>query len=140
MKSLKKLSIAFVALFLALSPVLVFANPPPPGDEGTGTPPPAKYGLDNPLNVGSLDAFLLAIVDGVVQVGFYLVVIFIVFSGFLFVKARGNPQELEKAKQAFLYTVIGAAILLGASLLANVIDGTINQIKATSADTTHLIS
>lgn len=92
--------------------------------------PGTKNGIDNPILYDDLNEFLLAIVDGVVQVGFYLVVIFIIYAGFLFVKARGNEAELKKAKEAFLYTIIGATILLGATVLKNVIVGTINQIES----------
>lgn len=119
----------FLAIAVLFAPVFVFADGE--GDPTTGT---STGGIQNPIKFNDLNGFLLAIVDGVVQVGFYLVVIFIIYSGFLFVKARGNEAELKKAKEAFLYTVIGAAILLGATVLANVISGTIDQIRSGSGE------
>jgi hypothetical protein len=44
------------------------------------------------------------------------------------VTAGGNEEKLSKARQAFLWTVIGIAILLGAKVLSVVICGTINQL------------
>lgn len=86
--------------------------------------------IQNPIkahNVGELVNFLLSIV---LQVGVPIAVIFLIYSGFLFIKARGNPEGISEARRAFMWTVIGTAVLLGASALAGVIQGTINQIKS----------
>ena len=52
-----------------------------------------------------------------------------IWAGFLYVKAQGNPGELDKAKTVFIDTCIGVAILLGAKIIASIIVGTINTIK-----------
>ena len=52
-----------------------------------------------------------------------------IWSGFLYVKAQGNPTELEKAKSVFINTCIGTALLLGASLIGTIIDTTIKSLK-----------
>jgi len=41
------------------------------------------------------------------------------------VTARGNPESLKKAKDALLYSVLGAAILLGAWAIAQLISDTV---------------
>jgi hypothetical protein len=93
--------------------------------------PPKIPQIENPLgDRDDLGALLLYIVEQVTKIGFYVVVLFIIYSGFLFVKAAGNTKALDEAKQVFLYTVIGAAILLGAMVLARVIEGTVNQLEA----------
>lgn len=130
----KKVLLSAVALTLVLSPVFVFA-----AGSGTSTPTTEVGGIKNPIKYNDLGDFIIAIADGIAQIGFYLVVIFIIFSGFLFVKARGNEAELKKAKEAFLYTVIGAAILLGATVLANVVAGTINQIRSGGSSETQTL-
>ncbi len=108
----------------------VFVHAQTPGPIGGPNPGPKPAGIINPLEFNCVSELIFAVVDAVAQIGFYIVILFIIYSGFLFVKARGNPEELKKAKQTFLWTVIGAAILLGASLLANVIDGTLDQLKS----------
>lgn len=106
---------------LLIAPLLVFAIEPDPG---------GPVVIENPLGATrDLGALILKIVEGVAQIGYYIVVLFMIYSGFKFVKARGNDKELADAKQTFLFTVIGAAILLGATLLANVISGTVDQLK-----------
>jgi len=49
----------------------------------------------------------------------------VIYSGFLFVFARGNSEKLGKAKDALLYTLIGAAILLGSWAIAEMIQATV---------------
>lgn len=123
----KTFLISFAAVFLSLLPVFAFVAM---AQDGGGPSGLCDGGICNPLGeTDDLGALILKIVDGIAQVGYYLVVLFIIYSGFKFVKARGNEKELADAKQTFLYTVIGAAILLGATLLANVISGTVDELK-----------
>jgi len=65
-------------------------------------------------------------------VAFFVValVLAIVYSGFLFIKAQGNKTELETAKKAFTWTVIGGAILLGALAIAELLNATVQQVGA----------
>jgi hypothetical protein len=115
---------SLVVMSFCVLPVFAFAQTPTA---------PCNGGLCNPLGATTdLGALILKIVEGVAQIGYYVVVLFIIYSGFKFVKARGNDKELADAKQTFLFTVIGAAILLGATLLANVISGTVDELKASA--------
>ena len=89
---------------------------------------PNPFG-NNPAN-RTLSGFISRLLsEVVVPVGAVVVVIAIIYAGFLFVTAQGNEQKLEKAKKTFLFTVIGAAVLLGASVLADIIRVTINQLR-----------
>lgn len=85
--------------------------------------------LDNPISVGSFPDFIALLLKIAVQIGFPVAVLFIIYSGFLFVKAQGNEKELETAKKALTWTIIGTAVLLGASVLSYAIQNTINQLK-----------
>lgn len=123
----KSFLFSFAAITLSLLPAFALVAL---AQNGGGPSNLCDGGICNPLGeTNDLGALILKIVDGIAQIGYYVVVLFIIYSGFKFVKARGNDKELADAKQTFLYTVIGAAILLGATLLANVIDGTVNELK-----------
>lgn len=89
----------------------------------------AQTTIENPIKITTLDGFIKGILDIFLTIGVPIVVFFIIYSGFLFVKARGNPSELTKAKETLQYTLIGAAILLGSWVLANAVAGTINQLR-----------
>ena len=66
----------------------------------------------------------------VLFIGVPIVALAIIYSGFLFVTASGNSEKLKKAKSALLYTLIGAALLLGSLVIANSIKGTVDQINS----------
>ncbi|MBX4198284.1 pilin [Candidatus Parcubacteria bacterium] len=64
----------------------------------------------------------------VAEIGAIIGVLFIIWSGFLFIKAQGNPEGIKKAKSAFYTTIIGMAILLGASVITAFIFNTVSSI------------
>ncbi len=82
----------------------------------------------NPLKVDSLQCFISEALKLIVNIGAVICVFFIIYAGFLFVTAQGNQAKLTAAKNTFLYTIIGTAILLGAWVIALVISGTIGKI------------
>jgi len=84
--------------------------------------------LPNPIAANSFQEFVKKVLDVILQIGVPVAALALIYSGFLFVKARGNADELTKAKDTFLWTVIGVAILLGAWVLATVIKGTIDAL------------
>lgn len=106
----------------------------PGGSTGypAGTPGGSTgFTLQNPLGSNgpqTLCGLIKKIVDVVVAVGFPFAVFFIVYAGFLFVWARGNPVELAHARRNLMYTVIGLMIFFGAWLLTQVIANTLNSI------------
>jgi hypothetical protein len=113
---------------------------PPPAGGGPATPPPggggstppgsisAKISFPNPIKSESLQCLLSDILKIVVNIGAVVAVFFFIYSGFLFVTAQGNPAQITKARNAFVATVIGTTLLLGAWVLAQVIAGTISTI------------
>ncbi|OGF82411.1 hypothetical protein A3B18_03640 [Candidatus Giovannonibacteria bacterium RIFCSPLOWO2_01_FULL_46_13] len=64
----------------------------------------------------------------VAQIALPLVVVFIIYSGFLFVSARGNEEQLEKAKSTFFWAVIGAILVVGAYAIATAIENFAKQL------------
>ncbi|KKR61052.1 hypothetical protein A2643_02810 [Candidatus Nomurabacteria bacterium RIFCSPHIGHO2_01_FULL_39_220] len=86
--------------------------------------------LNNPLSdkTDNIPAFIQTFLEGVLKVGIPIIALAIIYSGFLFVEARGNSEKLGKAKDALLYTLIGAAILLGSWSIATLIDSTVRAL------------
>lgn len=101
---------------------------PANGDSG-GQQNPINGVLTNPINVGTLTEFIAKILDIVLTIGFPIIALAIIYAGFLFVTAQGNSEKLETAKKTLLYTIIGAAILLGSWIIASAIGGTITLLK-----------
>src|SRR5258708_934701 len=75
---------------------------------------PAGGKVCNPIDpINSLPQLIKIFLTGALKIGIPVIALAIIYCGFLFVEARGNSEKLSKAKEALLYTVIGAAILLG---------------------------
>lgn len=91
--------------------------------------------IENPLKssgIETIPGFIEAALNMVMIVGVPLVALAIIYSGFLFVSAQGNSEKISEAKTTLKYTLIGAALLLGSWVIAQAIQGTINEIKRTA--------
>ena len=84
----------------------------------------------NPLKgVCTLPDLLNLILQAVVSLGTIVLVIMLVYVGFLFVVAQGNEEKLKTAKSALLWTVIGGLVLLGAQAISLVIQATVGSLQ-----------
>jgi|SRR3989338_2597200 len=129
MKFLKKNLFKIILItFLVVVPVFSFAqtggNTQTGGNSGCN---PADGKICNPLtsDIDTVQEFIHKLLEGVLKIGIPLVALAIIYCGFLFVAARGNPESIKKAKSALLYTLIGAAILLGSWAIAKLISETV---------------
>lgn len=129
MNIIKKIYFGFVviALFFSFSFNTVFAYP--------------SGRLQNPLKdeFTSIPDFLAALLDVVVTIAIPIIVIMIIYSGFLFIKAQGKPEDIVTARKAITWTLIGAAVILGASLLSYAISGTVDEIRRDIAQPTYTL-
>lgn len=108
----KNLLNIILAIFILVLPVLSFA-------QTTTT-------IKNPIpSVTSVNGLIETILKGVIKIGMPILVLAIIYCGFLFVSAQGKPESIKKAKDALLYTLIGAAILLGSWAIAQLIADTV---------------
>ena len=86
--------------------------------------------LKNPVSADfdTIPKFIAGVLRVLVLVALPIIALFFVYSGFLFIKAQGNSSELETAKKNFVYVVIGAILILGAWVIAQLIAGTVTQL------------
>lgn len=105
---------------------------PPSGDD-TRSPAPAGGAKNiliryvNPIAVDDLEGFMAKIIDSAVLLLTPIIVIMLIWTGFLFISARGNPESLASAKKALLYVLIGATIILIAKGFSLAIRGVFSQ-------------
>lgn len=88
---------------------------------GTGGATCSGTQFCNPLKSASFEALVQSLARWVVAIAIPIAAIFIIYSGFLFVTASGNESKLQAAKTTFYWTIIGAAIVVGAWALATAI-------------------
>jgi hypothetical protein len=84
--------------------------------------------ISNPITFTNLNDFLEALIDLLILIATPIIVVFVIYSGFLFVTAGGNTEKLNRAKKTLLWTLIGALILLGAEAVRILVEGTITDI------------
>ncbi|MCA9353679.1 hypothetical protein KC842_02295 [Candidatus Nomurabacteria bacterium] len=130
----KKFGIKILSLFLLMfsfSSALFFV--PVKAEFGTSEEDASTldFQLNNPLSdeINSIPVLISKILDIVIFIMVPIITLMVIYTGFMFVVARGKPAELEKAKKALMWTLIGAAIILGAWTLAEVLGGTIDCLK-----------
>jgi hypothetical protein len=105
---------------LFLSAPTLYAQTPP---ASTCNPPGT---ICNPIpKIGSIPILIQTILTGAIKIGIPVLALAIIYCGFLFVKAQGKPEELTKAKDALMWTLIGAAVLLGSLAIATMISNTV---------------
>jgi hypothetical protein len=76
---------------------------------------------------GSLNENLHLIISGLVKLFIPLLVLALVYIGFRFIQAQGDPEELKKVKNYFLWALLGIAIILGANLILTSIEDTVEN-------------
>lgn len=127
----KKVFVVVLVLFVLVLPLVSFAQLD--GDLGSDV-----GGLDgdlsssstfttikNPISETSINGLVQRILEGVIRLGIPVVALAVIYSGFLFVSAQGNPEKISTAKKSLTYTLIGAGILLGAWAIAQLISETV---------------
>jgi len=74
-------------------------------------------------------SFLQSILDFVIKIGTVVVILMMVFVGYKFVVAQGKEAEIREARDALLWTLIGALILLSSKAIAFGIEKTVQAIS-----------
>ncbi len=132
----------FLVFFSLVSPTLVLAQSgssgfgTPTGSSGTGVPTGSSgstggtFTLIDPLGVKNFCDLVKSLLNIVLAIGVPVAVLFLVWSGFRFILARGNMTELGVARKNFYYVIIGIAIFLGAWTLATIISATIQTLDS----------
>jgi len=68
--------------------------------------------LNNPLQYTDIKDLIDHIIDFLFTISIPITAILIIIGGFMMITAGGDVYKLEKAKNLFLYTAIGFAIIL----------------------------
>ncbi len=122
MKFIQKIYPTLLIFSALVLPKIVFAEPKLGGSGGSASK------ISNPIGAETIQQLLTAILKIVVAIGAPIIVFFIIYAGFKFVTAQGNEGKIREARDFLMWTLVGAVILLGAEVLARVLESTINQL------------
>lgn len=126
MKKLAIMALLFGSL-CAFSPVVLAAANPVTGTTGTPvlTPPLGNSSTGEPTNLKTVFLNLLNIAQTILIM---LATLYLIYAGFMFVIAKGDPAKIKKAKDALLWGLIGTALILCAEVLAYGIGDTVKEV------------
>ena len=87
--------------------------------------------LKNPTPGGgmTLQEFVLLLVEIVQVVTTPILAVCLIYGGFQFLTANGNEQQVTKAKQWIVWSLVGATIILGGKVIAEAVFGTASALK-----------
>jgi len=84
----------------------------------------------NPLgSVNNLWDLLKNIFTALIDLAIPVAILYLVYSGYLFVTAGGDEKQINTAKENFKWTVVGIAVLLGARALVDMLKATITGLN-----------
>jgi hypothetical protein len=88
--------------------------------------------LHNPIGTksGTLNELLDMLLSTLLMIGSIVIVCAIILAGFKYITAQGDVKQIEAAHQQLFWTAIGAAILLGARIIAAVIENTVRALSS----------
>lgn len=109
-------------------PVYVYAEELETGASG-------NVKLNNPLSIGSINELLVALLNIVIIIAVPIVVFFIIYSGFLYVTARGNASQVQEATRSLTYSIIGGVLIIGAVAISEIVKNTVDEFRKAEAPT-----
>lgn len=89
---------------------------------------------NNGTEIENIYQLLYALLNALISIGWIFVIFAVIYSGFKFVLAAGKPDDIDAAKKTFMYTIIGAVILLGSMAISEVICNTAQQFTGSTID------
>lgn len=83
----------------------------------------------NPLKAGDIVELFTVLLDILMVFALPIIVLFIMYGGFLLVTAQGEAGQIETGRATILWAVVGGVILLGAQIILEVIQATVKSIS-----------
>lgn len=126
--SCQKMHLRFMGLALLVLPTAVALADGltrPAGDPSAGA-----GGIKNPIKADSLIVLLELILNIIIEIGTPILIIAIIFVGFKFVMAQGKEAKISEARQALMWVLVGAAIVIGSKVIVEIVQNTVNSIKS----------
>lgn len=146
MKNFKKIMIMVIVLMAILINASTYAltaaeaaakkaaaNNPSSNPSTLNNGAPSRPLFNPPLGNGTaggsdLKTIFLNVLDVAQTIMIMLTTLYLIFAGFMFVTAKGDPGKLKKARDALLWGLIGAALILCAEVLAYGIGDTVKEV------------
>ena len=84
--------------------------------------------LCNPLKTDSFTSLMESISQLAVEIGIPIAALFIIYSGLKLAMAKGNEENIKKAKIGLTWAIIGSGILIGAWTIMKILQSTVESL------------
>ena len=74
-------------------------------------------------DVGQVESFIRNVIQAAAGLAGLIATGFFVVGGFGYITSSGNPETLERSKRTLIFSGVGLAITIGASVLSNIVTG-----------------
>ncbi len=124
-----------VSMSVVVTPSFVLAEDPPASTvrqpDGSATtvrqPNDGSFSLKNPLKVDSVGGLVQNFIEIFSYLAILVAVLAIIWVGFRFIWARGDPTEMNKLKDWLMWIVVGVAVVIGARLIIQIVINTLSS-------------
>ena len=89
-----------------------------------------SFNVDSHITPTSVEGLLVAILNIFIVIATPIIVLFIIYAGFLYVTARGNAEQVQQATRALTYAIIGGVLVIGAVALSQVVANLVDAFSA----------
>jgi hypothetical protein len=133
---MKKIGIIIILVLASINFLNVSAADPSTTRGNAGAAAGRAVGtplLSPPLGNGTaggtdLKTIFMNVLDVAQTIMIMVTTLYLIYSGFMFVTAKGDPSRLKKAQDSLLWGLIGAALILSAEVLAYGIGDTVKEV------------
>jgi hypothetical protein len=135
-KNMKKNIQKIIIYALIILPSFLLAQVPPavtPTTVMPTTPTANRFIIKPPIGNGTdggtdLRTIFMNVLDIAQTIMIMIATLYLLYSGFMFVTAKGDPGKIKTAQNALLWGLVGAALILTAEVLALGIGDTVKQV------------
>lgn len=85
------------------------------------------YKIESFITPTTFAGLLESILSIFITIATPIIVLAIIYAGFLYVSAKGNAEQIKKATTALTYAVIGGVLIIGAVAIGQIIKTTVDS-------------
>jgi hypothetical protein len=84
---------------------------------------------ENPTGFSSAEELIISILRALTVIAIPLIVLMIIYGGFLYSTARGNAEQLRKATMTLTFAIIGGILVIGAVAITEIVGDTVQEFR-----------
>lgn len=90
-----------------------------------------RFDLESPLspNIITFEDLLINILNVLLVLAVPIIVFFLIFAGFTYVTAQGNPEKIKTATRSLTYAIIGGVLILGGVAISEIIASVVESFR-----------